>query len=98
MEKWVEIFIQVLMERKFGFKNLEIMYFSEAIDKLVYGKKIRRSSWGKNFWIESNGDAVFKKAYDPISKESFNIQRYAETDQIFSLQDTLANDWEIQSN
>lgn len=71
------------------------MYFSEAIDKLIYGRKIRRSSWGKNFWIESNGDAVFQKAYDPIGKCDFLVQRYAGTDKVFSVEDTLASDWEI---
>ena len=70
------------------------MYFSEAIDKLLYGKKIRRASWGKNFWIESNGSTVFQKAYDPISKCDFVVQHYAESDKFFSVEDTLANDWE----
>ena len=38
MEKWVETFIHVLTERKFGFKIYH-MYFDEAINKLLYGKK-----------------------------------------------------------
>lgn len=71
------------------------MYFDEAVNKLIYGKKVSRASWGKNCWLESNGDSVFQKIYDPIGKCELNVKHYTETDKVFSLEDTLASDWEI---
>jgi len=70
------------------------MYFAEAIQKLIYGKKVRREIWGKNSWIESNGSTVFQKSCAPNDKNELVIS-YSESDRIFSLEDVTADDWVI---
>ena len=65
------------------------MKFNSILQKLIYGKKVRRSSWSENVWLESDGDNVYMKANGEI------VKHYANTDRVFTLDDVTAEDWEI---
>lgn len=69
------------------------MTFSEILEKLIYGKKVRRSSWSKGLWIESNGDSIFQKCY--VKNEVVNTKRFTNEDKVFCLDDVTADDWEV---
>lgn len=71
------------------------MTFSEIIDKLTYGKKVRRSWWLEHFFIESNGDIIWEKYDDKENKKIVTTGYHAFNDRTFSLEDVLADDWEL---
>lgn len=71
------------------------MTFSEIIDKLTYGKKVRRSVWSESFYMDSNGDMILDRYYDKENKEIVTIGYHAFSDRTFSLEDVLADDWEL---
>ena len=74
------------------------MNFEEALQKLLYGKKIRREIWDcrKNTqWMESNGDRVRLKLYDPETKNVTTIRDWYSHEAVFSLDDVTAEDWEV---
>lgn len=51
-----------------------IMTFSEIIEKLTYGKKVRRSWWPEQFYMDSNGDMIWEKYDDKEKKENRHKQ------------------------
>ena len=65
------------------------MTFSEALTRLVYGKKIRRQAWPEGVFIESNGDAIYMRT------DELELKRYCYEDRVFSLADVCEDDWEI---
>ena len=69
------------------------MTFCEILEKLLYGKKVRRESWSKGLWLESNGDAVFQKCF--VKNEVVNTKRFTSQDKVFCLDDVTAEDWEV---
>lgn len=72
------------------------MTFEEILSPFVYGKKIRRSSWIEDVWIESNGDTVWQKALSRVEKGKIvTIKQYVNGDKVFSLYDVFADDWEL---
>ena len=71
------------------------MIFNEIIDKLIYGKKVRRSVWGESFYMESDGDTIWERHYDKEKKEIFTDEYHDFSDLAFSLEDVLADDWEL---
>lgn len=71
------------------------MTFSEIIDKLTYGKKVRRSVWPESFCMDSNGDMIWERYYDKENKEIVTTGYHAFSDRTFSLEDVLADDWEL---
>ena len=64
------------------------MKIEEMLNKLVYGKKLRRQSWNDNLWIDSNGTTVRLYNQEPEGK------RLIDTDVRFTLDDLMAEDWE----
>lgn len=69
------------------------MTFNEILEKLTYGRKVRRSTWPDNLWLESNGDTVYLRTL--TDNKVLNAKRYADGDKIFTLADVTAEDWEI---
>ena len=65
------------------------MNFQEILQKLIYGRKVRRQSWREGLWIESNGETV--RLY-LMEKEG---KRLIDVDTQFSLDDVMAEDWEL---
>lgn len=72
-----------------------IMTFSEIIEKLTYGKKVRRSWWPESFYMDSNGDAIWERYDDKEKKEIVTSKYHAFSDLAFSLENVLADDWEL---
>ena len=71
------------------------MTFNEIIDKLIYGKKVRRLVWAESFYMESDGDTIWERYDDKEKKEIFTCVYHAFSDRTFSLEDVLADDWEL---
>ena len=71
------------------------MTFSEIIEKLTYGKKVRRSWWPEQSYMESNGDIIWEKYDDKEKKKIVTTRYHAFSDRTFSLEDVLADDWEL---
>ena len=71
------------------------MTFNEIVEKLIYGKKVRRSVWAESFYMESDGDTIWERYYDKEKKEIATSERHAFSDRVFSLEDVLADDWEL---
>ena len=71
------------------------MTFSEIIEKLTYGKKVRRSVWPESFYMDSNGDTIWEKYDDKENKKIVTTGYHAFSDRTFSLEDVLADDWEL---
>ena len=74
------------------------MTFDEAIEKLTYGKKVRRESWDSHVntvWYESNGSDIWLKCYSESDKQITIIKDYRHGTPVFSLDDVLADDWEV---
>ena len=71
------------------------MTFNEIIEKLTYGKKIRRSVWPESIYMDSNGDAVWEMYNDKENKKVVTTKYHAFSDRAFSLEDVLADDWEL---
>ena len=69
------------------------MTFNEILEKLTYGKKVRRSVWPDNLWLESNGDTVYLRTLS--NNKVLNAKVYADGDRIFTLSDVTSEDWEI---
>ena len=67
------------------------MKFSEIIDALVYGRKVRRTSWDKSIYFTSDGNNI--KCY--LSGKNGDILIHP-TEKL-SLDDVTAEDWEIIS-
>lgn len=66
------------------------MTFEEIIQPLIYGKKVRRSSWSDEIYMESNGDRV-----RITSNTAPTLPGFCFTDKCFSLDDVTADDWEL---
>jgi hypothetical protein len=71
------------------------MTFNEIIEKLTYGKKVRRSVWPESFYMDSDGDTIWEKYDDKESKKIVTTRYHAFSDRTFSLEDVLADDWEL---
>lgn len=71
------------------------MTFEEIIEKLTYGKKVRRSVWPESFYMDSNGGTIWEKYDDKESKKVVTTKYHAFSDRVFSLEDVLADDWEL---
>ena len=69
------------------------MTFNEILEKLLYGKKVRRSTWHPNLWMESNGDSVYLRTN--TDKKVINAAHYSNDDRVFTLEDVTADDWEV---
>jgi len=65
------------------------MNFNDAVQKLIYGKKLRRASWGDGLYITSNGDLV------RLFVEKNGNRQLISVDEKFRLDDIMAEDWEI---
>lgn len=74
------------------------MDFEKALQKLLYGKKVRREIWdsSKNTqWMESNGDRIRLKFYDEETKQVTTLKDWASSESVFSLDDVTAEDWVV---
>ena len=69
------------------------MTFNKILEKLLYGKKVRRSTWHPSLWMESNGDDVYLRTN--TDKKVINAAHYANGDRVFTLEDVTADDWEV---
>ena len=67
------------------------MKFEEILQPLIYGKKVRRTSWGEGLYITSNGDLV------RLFIENDSGRQLISADEKFRLDDITAEDWEIIS-
>ena len=67
------------------------MTFNEILEKLTYGRKVRRGIWPENLWLESNGDTCFLRT----ANEDNTLKVYANGDRVFTLDDVTAHDWEF---
>lgn len=65
------------------------MNFNDAVQKLIYGKKLHRTSWGDGLYITSNGDLV------KLFVEKNGNRQLISADEKFRLDDIMAEDWEI---
>lgn len=65
------------------------MNFNEILQPLIYGKKVRRTCWGKGVYMTSNGDIC--KTY--LVNE--NGTKLISIDERFRLDDVTADDWEL---
>jgi hypothetical protein len=65
------------------------MTFNEILQPLLYGKNVRRSSWQKGVYINSNGDLIrcYQHHKDDI--------RLLCSDERLRLDDVTAEDWEM---
>ena len=61
------------------------MTFNEIMVRLAYGRKLRRSSWPEEVYIEYNGSAVFMK----VAGTGEVLKRFAGTDRVFSVDDVF---------
>ena len=68
------------------------MTFSEALEHLAYGRKIRRKEWVNDAHITSNGDRIFFYAF--VNGELECLETIDWPDRVFSLSDVMAEDWE----
>ena len=67
------------------------MTFNEIMVRLAYGRKLRRSSWPEEVYIEYNGSAVLMK----VAGTGEVLKRYTGSDRVFSIDDVFAEDWEL---
>lgn len=65
------------------------MNFQDALKNLLEGKKVRRKSWGKNVFLFHTVVVKLKWINDE------NKEVILHSDEKFSVEDCLAEDWEI---
>lgn len=72
------------------------MNFEEALQSMLHGEKIRRIIWDHRKtiqWMESDGTRVKLKLHN--GESVFVIRDWSPNETIFSLNDVIADDWEI---
>lgn len=73
--------------------KVKTMKFEEMISHLIYGRKVRRTIWPENLWLESNGDSTYLRTM--AGNKVLNAMLYTSNDRIFTLDDVCADDWTI---
>ena len=67
------------------------MEFKEIVARLTSGQKIRRTAWPGWIYLEYNGSSVSMKTTGLDNM----LAKFAVSDRLFSLEEVLADDWEI---
>ena len=65
--------------------------FQEAISALISGKKVRHASWNKNLYIVCNSDKSIVRLFNHTDTGDDLLH----IDERFSLEDIMADDWEV---